>query len=343
MKVFIIASALSLVGSCATERYSDRIQNLKDGIVFNDKQQINTYANTITANELKDAVYFLSSDEFKGRKTGELGHDKATKYIKDYYEKERIPSPLGKDYYQNIPESFFFNNKGHSQNVLAYIKGTEFPEEVVIISAHVDHLGTKNDMIYNGADDNGSGTAAVMEIAQAFKMAEKDGFAPKRSIMFLHLTGEEEGLEGSRYYVSHPVFSLENTVSDLNIDMIGRVDDIHKSNTDYVYLIGSDRLSTELHYISEAANNEFTQLNLDYIYNDENDANSFYSRSDQYNFAEKNIPVIFYFSGVHEDYHQPTDTAEKLNYPLLEKRTKLIFTTAWYLANLEKQITVDKQ
>jgi len=343
MKVFIFASALSLVGSCATERYSDRIQNLKDGIVFNDKQQINTYANTITANELKDAVYFLSSDEFQGRKTGELGYDKATKYLKDYYEKESIPSPLGKDYYQNIPESFFFNNKGNSQNVLSYIKGTEFPEEVVIISAHVDHLGTKNNMIYNGADDNGSGTAAVMEIAQAFKMAEQDGFAPKRSILFLHLTGEEEGLEGSRFYVSHPVFSLENTIANLNIDMIGRVDEIHKANSDYIYLIGSDRLSTELHYISEAANNEFTQLNLDYIYNGENDANSFYSRSDQYNFAEKNIPIIFYFSGVHEDYHQPTDTADKLNYPLLEKRAKLIFTTTWYLANLEKRITVDKQ
>jgi Zn-dependent M28 family amino/carboxypeptidase len=342
MKIFIFASALSLVGSCATERYSDRIQNLKDGIVFNNKEQINTYANTITANEIKDEVYFLSSDEFGGRKTGELGYDKASKHIKNYYEKESIASPLGKDYYQNIPESFFFNNKGNSQNILSYIKGTEFPEEVVIISAHVDHLGTKNNMIYNGADDNGSGTAAVMEIAQAFKMAEQDGFGPKRSILFLHLTGEEEGLEGSRYYVSHPVFSLENTIANLNIDMIGRVDEIHKANSDYIYLIGSDRLSTELHYISEAANNEFTQLNLEYVYNDENDANSFYSRSDQYNFAEKNIPIIFYFSGVHDDYHQPTDTAEKLNYPLLEKRAKLIFTTAWYLANLERRIIIDK-
>lgn len=342
MKIFIFATALSLVGSCATERYSDKIQNIKDNIIFSDKQQINTYANTITANELKDEVYYFSSDEFQGRKTGEMGYDKATKYLKDFYEKVSIPSPLGKDYYQNIPESFFFNIKGNSQNVLAYIKGTEFPEEVVIISAHVDHLGTKNNIIYNGADDNGSGTAAVMEIAEAFKLAEQDGFAPKRSILFLHLTGEEEGLEGSRFYVSHPVFSLENTIANLNIDMIGRVDEIHKANSDYIYLIGSDRLSTELHYISEAVNDEFAQLNLDYVYNDENDANSFYSRSDQYNFAEKNIPVIFYFSGVHEDYHQPTDTAEKLNYPLLEKRTKLIFATAWYLANLEKRITIDK-
>jgi len=342
MKVFIIASALTLVGSCATERYSDKIQNIKDSIVFSDKQEINTYANSITANELKDEVYYISSDFFEGRKIGEIGFDKISKYLKDYYVNQGILSPIGNDYYQTIPESFFFKQKNSSQNLIAYIKGSEFPEEVLIISAHSDHLGIKDDNIYNGADDNGSGTAALMEIAQAFKLAEHDGFPPKRSIMFLHLTGEEEGLEGSRYYVTHPVFSLKNTIADLNIDMIGRVDKIHKNNSNYVYLIGSDRLSTELHYISEAANNEFTHLDLDYTYNDENDANNFYTRSDHYNFADKNIPVIFYFNGVHDDYHQPTDTAEKLNYSVLEKRAKLIFTTAWYLANSETRITVDE-
>lgn len=343
MKVFIFASALSLVGSCATERYSVKIQNIKDSIVFNDKQQIGTYANSITANELKDHVYHLSSDEFQGRKTGELGFNKASKYLKDYYENEGLPSPLGQDYYQHINESFFYNDMGGSQNVIAYIKGSEFPEEVLVVSAHLDHLGTKDSSIYNGADDNGSGTAAIMEIAQAFKIAEQDGYAPKRSILFLHLTGEENGLEGSRYYTAHPVFSLENTIANLNIDMIGRVDNVHKTNSNYIYLIGSDRLSTELHYISEAANAEFTQLNLDYKYNDEEDSNSYYTRSDQYNFAQNNIPVIFYFNGEHEDYHQPTDTPEKLNYPLLEKRSKLIFATAWYLANCDKRVSVDKK
>ena len=342
MKVFIFASALSLVGSCATERYSDKIQGIKDDIVFKDKQEIISYANTITANELKEEVYYLSSNELQGRKTGELGFEMVSDHLKEYYEKEGIPSPLEKDYYQHIPETFFYDKDKSSQNVVAYIKGSEFPEEVLIISAHCDHLGVKDDLIYNGADDNGSGTAALMEIAQAFKKAEQDGFAPKRSILFLHLTGEEEGLEGSRYYTTHPIFSLENTIADLNIDMIGRVDKIHETNNNYVYLIGSDRLSTELHYISEAANNEFTQLDLDYTYNNENDSNNFYTRSDHYNFAEKNIPVIFYFNGVHDDYHQPTDTPDKLNYPLLEKRAKLIFTTAWYLANSDKRITVDK-
>ena len=343
MKVFIFTAALSLVGSCATERYSDKIQGIKDDIVFKNKQEITSYANTITANELKSEVYYLSSDDLKGRKTGEIGFEMVSNYLKAYYENEGIPSPLGQDYYQHIPKSFFYDKDKSSQNILAYIKGTEFPEEVLIISAHCDHLGTKDELIYNGADDNGSGTAALMEIAQAFKKAEQDGFAPKRSILFLHLTGEEEGLEGSRYYTAHPIFSLENTIADLNIDMIGRVDKVHQNNSNYVYLIGSDRLSTELHYISEAANEEFTHLNLDYTYNDENDSNNFYTRSDHYNFAEKNIPVIFYFNGVHDDYHLPTDTPDKLNYQLLEKRAKLIFTTAWYLANSDKRITVDKE
>jgi hypothetical protein len=343
MKVFIFASALSLVGSCATERYSVKIQNIKDSIVFSDAQQINTYASTITAQELKDEVYQLSSEDFQGRKTGELGFNKASKYLKDFYEREGIPSPLGNDYYQHIPSSFFFNKMNSSQNVMAYIKGTEFPNEVLIISGHSDHLGIKEGLVYKGADDNGSGTASIMEIAQAFKIAKQDGFAPKRSILFLHLTGEEDGLEGSRYYTAHPVFSLKNTIANLNIDMIGRVDKAHVTKSNYIYLIGSDRLSTELHYISEAANTEFTQLDLDYKYNDEEDSNSYYTRSDHYNFAEHNIPVIFYFNGEHDDYHQPTDTPEKLNYPLLEKRTKLIFATAWYLANCEKRVSVDKK
>jgi Zn-dependent M28 family amino/carboxypeptidase len=228
-----------------------------------------------------------------------------------------------------------------SQNVVAYIKGSEFPDEVLIISAHLDHLGTKDEQIYNGADDNGSGTAALMEIAEAFKLAESNGHPPKRSVLFLHLTGEEESLEGSRYYITHPIFSLDKTIANLNIDMIGRSDKSHKDHNNYIYLIGSDRLSNELHYISEAANQKFTKLELDYKYNDENDSNNYYSRSDHYNFALRGIPVIFYFSGTHDDYHQPTDTADKLNYPLLEKRTKLIFTTAWYLANSEKRISVD--
>jgi len=176
-------------------------------------------------------------------------------------------------------------------------------------------------------------------MAEAFKQAEKEGFGPKRSLVFLHVTGEEKGLLGSKYYTENPLYPIKNTVANLNIDMIGRVDPKRESeDPNYIYLIGSDKLSQELHDISEAVNDKYIQLELDYTYNDERDPNRFYYRSDHYNFAKKNIPVIFYFNGTHEDYHKPTDTANKINYPILEKRIKLIFYTAWELANRKNRI-----
>ncbi|OIQ30462.1 MAG: peptidase [Bacteroidetes bacterium MedPE-SWsnd-G2] len=230
-----------------------------------------------------------------------------------------------------------------SENVVAFIKGSELPNEILVISAHLDHEGIKDGEIYNGADDDGSGTVALLEIAEAFKMAQKDGNGPKRSILFLHVTGEEKGLLGSRYYSDFdPIFPLENTVANLNIDMIGRIDPNRKGDRNYVYLIGADKLSTELHEISEAMNSKYTNIELDYKFNDENDPNRFYYRSDHYNFAKNNIPVIFYFNGTHDDYHKPSDTPDKINYDLLENRTKLVFHTAWELANRADRITVDK-
>jgi len=342
MKALIVASALTLVGSCATLSHTEKLQNIKDSIVFTDANIINDYANTITTEELSTHVYKFSSDEFEGRRAGEPGHYKAANYLKEYYIKEGIASPLGiGNYYQNVPESFSPDGIKSSPNIIAYIKGSEYPDEILIISGHSDHEGFTEDAIYNGADDNGSGTAAMLEMAQAFKIAANEGFPPKRTIVFLHLTGEEIGLIGSKYYTKHPVFPLKNTIANLNIDMIGRVDDSHETNPNYIYLIGSDRLSTELHYISESANENFTKLELDYRLNSNSDPNQYYSRSDHYNFAQNGIPVIFYFNGTHDDYHEPTDTAEKINYPLLQKRTKLIFTTAWYLANNLKRIEVD--
>lgn len=231
-----------------------------------------------------------------------------------------------------------------SENVVAYIKGSEKPEEILVISAHLDHEGVKNGEIYNGADDDGSGTVAILEIAEAFKMAEKAGHGPKRSILFLHVTGEEKGLLGSKYYADiDPIFPLENTVANLNIDMIGRTDPKRTIGTrNYIYLIGSDKLSTDLHNISEEANTKYIQMELDYKFNDDNDPNRFYYRSDHYNFAKNNIPVIFYFNGTHDDYHKPSDTADKIEYDLLETRTRLVFYTAWEVANRTERIVVDK-
>lgn len=344
IKLQIVTLSLILVGSCATLSQKEKITAIKIKIAFNDKEIVKKYASTITSEELKVHVYDLTKDEFNGRMTGTKGHNAACAFIRDYYINEKISAPpKDDDYFQEIPKSYFSKKINASQNVIAYLKGKEKPEELLVISGHSDHEGVIDGEIYYGADDNGSGTSAIMEIAQAFKIAYDDGYKPKRSIAFLHATGEEIGLYGSRYYTEHPLFPIENTVANLNIDMIGRVDDRHSKNPNYIYIIGSDRLSTELHYISEAANATFSDLELDYKYNSENDPNRYFQRSDHYNFALKGVPTIFYFNGVHEDYTKPTDTADKLNYKLLEKRTRLIFSTAWYLANSEKRVVVDKK
>jgi hypothetical protein len=232
----------------------------------------------------------------------------------------------------------------YSSNVMAFIEGKDekLKDEIVVISAHYDHLGIRGEDIYNGADDNGSGTTALIEMAQAYAQAKADGFGPNRSVLLIWVSGEEKGLLGSKYYVENPIFPLENTVVDVNVDMIGRVDEAHVNNPRYIYVIGSDRLSSELHEINETANTKYTNIELDYTYNAEDDPNRYYYRSDHYNFAELGIPAIFYFSGVHEDYHKITDTVEKIQFDKMAAITKLVFYTSWQLANQAKRIEVDK-
>jgi len=332
-KIIILSGFLSLL-HC----------NSQNSSMTEEQIDVLKYSNTITSEELKEALYIYASDAFEGRKTGEPGQKKAIEFIKEHYISNNILSPLGADdYYQEIPESFFNKGIKASENVLAFIEGSEKPNEIIVISAHLDHIGiTTNGLINNGADDDGSGTVAILEIAEAFKTAENDGYKPKRSVLFLHVTGEELGLYGSRYYTDvNPIFPLENTVANLNIDMIGRIDSKHENNPNYVYLIGSDKLSTELHTISEEVNKTYLNIELDYTYNDDNDPNRFYYRSDHYNFAKNNIPVIFYFNGTHADYHKPTDTPDKIAYDLLEKRARLIFFTAWELANRKERIKLN--
>lgn len=304
------------------------------------------YINSITPQELRTHLFIFASDEFEGRNTGEEGQKKAANYIRDFYIKEGITypeSPYVDNYFQHIPAKTYPRIPKDTENVLGFFKGSEKPEEVIVISAHYDHVGMHDGQIYNGADDDGSGSVALLEMAQAFQMAIKDGFQPKRSILFLHVTAEEIGLLGSKFYTDmQPVFPLENTIANLNIDMIGRVDERHTNQDNYVYLIGTDRLSTDLHKLSERINNQYIKMDLDYTYNAESDPNRFYFRSDHYNFAKNDIPCIFYFNGVHADYHQPSDTPDKINYDLLSKRTQLIFATAWELANSENKPFVDK-
>ena len=224
-------------------------------------------------------------------------------------------------------------------NVLGYIEGTDpaLKNEVVIVTAHYDHLGMRGQEIFYGADDNASGTAGVMEIAQALASAKKHNLGPRRSVLCMLVTGEEKGLLGSEYYSEYPVFPLKNTIANVNIDMIGRIDEKH-TNPEYTYVIGSNRLSLDLHEINESVNRAYTGLELDYTYNAEDDPNRFYYRSDHYNFAKKGIPAIFYFSGVHEDYHRPSDTPDKIMFEKAEKIARLAFHTVWELANRNERI-----
>lgn len=233
--------------------------------------------------------------------------------------------------------------KLEGSNVLGYIEGIDpnLKEELVVLTAHYDHLGKRGKDVYNGADDNGSGTTTVLEVAQALAAAKQAGDGPRRSVLVMLVSGEEKGLLGSKYYTEFPVFPLENTIANVNVDMVGRVDKEHRDNPNYIYVIGSDRLSTELHDINEMANEKYTQLELDYTYNAEDDPNQFYYRSDHYNFAKNNIPAIFYFNGTHRDYHMITDTVEKINFEKMEKIGRLVFHTVWELANRDKRIEVD--
>ncbi|MBK1441334.1 M28 family peptidase [Parapedobacter sp. ISTM3] len=229
-----------------------------------------------------------------------------------------------------------------SPNVLGYLEGTDLKNELVVISAHYDHEGNQNGTIFFGADDNGSGTTGVLTLARAYAKAKAEGHGPRRSILFIAFTAEEKGLLGSNYYSRNPVFPLENTVVNLNMDMIGRIDDKHlRGNHNYVHAIGSDKLSSELKVINENANAEYTHMELDYMYDDPKDPMRIYYRSDQYNFAKHGIPVVFYFSGLHPDYHTPADTVDKINFEMLAKRARLAFHTAWEIANRDKRLVVD--
>ena len=230
-----------------------------------------------------------------------------------------------------------------SSDVLGFLEGTDLKDQILVISAHYDHLGKRGDVIWYGADDDGSGTVSVLELAEAFAKAKAAGKGPRRSILFLANSGEEKGLFGSQYYSEHPSYPLEKTTADLNIDMIGRIDPNRKigDSTNYVYVVGSDKLSTELKPISEGNNKKYSKLELDYKFDDPNDPEMIYYRSDHFNFARKGVPIIFYFDGIHKDYHQPTDTPDKINYDVMEKRARLVFYTGWEMANRNEMVKRD--
>lgn len=229
------------------------------------------------------------------------------------------------------PRNFFLDGS----NVLGYIRGSDpqLADEVVVISAHYDHLGKRNDDVFNGADDNASGTSTVLEISQAMASAAANGEGPRRSVLTLFVSGEEKGLLGSEFYAANPIFPMENTVADINIDMIGRYDEAHADSSAYIYVIGAGRISPDLDAVTRSMNDQYAKLDLDYTFDADDDPNRFYYRSDHYNFAKNGVPSVFFFSGVHPDYHRTTDTPDKLDYDKMELVGRNAFLIAWNLAN----------
>ena len=325
-------------------------------------QKLDKYADLITEDLLYKHLSILADDGFEGRETTTKGQFEAGYYIASQLQSLGIEPVIPvtgnyKSYFQwfnvfvngkrqklsleNVSDSAKYH-QALTMNVMGMIKGSEKPEEYVVVSAHYDHIGiSTNGEINNGADDDGSGTAALLSIAKAFSEAKKEGKGPKKSILFLFVAGEEKGLLGSKYFTDiAPAVPLDKIMCDLNIDMIGRVDTNHTSEK-YIYVIGADKISSKLDEISKEVNKNTINYDLDYTYNNETDPNRFYYRSDHYNFAKHRIPVIFFFTGVHEDYHKPGDDIDKILFLKYSNITKFIFQLTSTLANLEGTLPRD--
>lgn len=329
----------------AKERGAKALFVVKDNI----SNQINRYEHSIEAPSTKliaseknrryPQTFYISNAMAK-----KLLGKKASKTFKKLNKKNNKGKTFSKQFASDISIDVKKKVKEmHGDNVFAYIEGSDLKDEVIVLTAHYDHLAPEGEKIYNGADDNGTGTVGLMEIAEAFTKAKENGHGPRRSILIFNNAAEEMGLLGSKHYTNEPLFPLDKTMACLNIDMIGRLDPKHEEAKDsnYVYIIGSDFLSTDLHKANITANEKSVNLNLDYAFNSYDDPNQFYYRSDHYNFVENGIPSIFYFSGVHVDYHKHTDTEDKIIYDKVEKITKLVFHTAWELANREGSLKID--
>jgi Peptidase family M28 len=266
-----------------------------------------------------------------------------------------LPEPFAMEAQKKISLNVANNSETvPTQNVVAVWEGSDpvLKTEYVALGAHYDHVGSGcppagTDTICNGADDDGSGTTALLGMAEALAKAPT---RPKRSVLFVWHCGEEKGLWGSRYFTEYPTIPLNQIVAQINIDMIGRSKKEGDTNPrnqyltgpDAVYLIGSTMMSTELEELVISVNKSYLNLTFDTRYDDPKDTNRFFYRSDHYNYARKGIPIIFFFDGVHEDYHRPGDTADKIDYQKMEKITRTIYMTLWEIANRPARLKVDK-
>lgn len=325
--------------------------NFNNEFVLIEIDNMQTFDFDLVENIKSKGVLFLVNDyhseNYKALQTKDLAMiQEKVKIPMIYLNKKNLPATFIQSLILNQSNKFnlsFYLNPNQrfksTENVVGFIEGSDpvLKKEVIVISAHYDHLGVEKGKVFNGADDNGSGTTALLEIGQAFQQAKKDGKNPKRSILFIALTGEEMGLFGSSFYVSNPWMPLENTIADINIDMIGRASKPNEKDTFSVYVIGSNMLSDDLHNTQELANKQYTNLNLDYMYNDVNEPLRLYYRSDHFNFAKNGVPSVFYFGGFHDDYHKSTDDIESINFKKIEQISKMVFHTTWILGNAEKR------
>jgi len=282
-------------------------------------------------------LMFSVSEEVAESILGDDGKNILTKMKTSPPVKKLYPSDINLSYSRSTTTDY-------ASDVIGVLEGSDLKDEYVFITSHYDHLGKRDTVIYYGADDDGSGTVSVLEMAEAFAKAKAAGKGPRRSIVFMTVSGEEKGLWGSAYYTKHPVFPLDKTTADLNIDMIGRSDSSRKQgdSLNYVYVVGDDKISSELKTISESINKKYSRLELDYKFNDPKDPHRIYFRSDHYNFAKSGVPIIFYYDGMlGADYHKPSDTPEKINYQLMSKRAQLVFYTAWEMANRDQMLKRD--
>ena len=319
---------------------------------------------SVSGSLLKKHVYQLASDSLQGRETGTPGQLQAAIYCTQSFRLSHLLAAFRLDsirgtfrqtYAFTTTDVAVFGNthstyKRHElvplpltqtdsnrvsfgHNVGGLLMGTDLKKEVVVVSAHYDHLGHSGRRVFHGADDNASGTATVLSLAATFDSLAQQGIRPRRSILFLLFSGEEGGLLGSAYFVYNSPIPLSQFVGDLNIDMVGRVDYPHRKKPDYCYLITGIQ-DSKLKRIAETANQQSVNLSLNQGgYDTKNDPSRYFFRSDHYNFVEAGIPALFFTNGEHADYHQISDTADKIDYPILQKRATLVFQTAWLVAN----------
>ena len=296
---------------------------------------------TVALSDLQRHLKVIASDAMEGRETGTPGIEKAAVYLETEFKRLGLSPANGKKYRQEYrtPEE---NLK--ACNIVAQIEGSTFPNEYVVVSAHYDHLGVLNGVIYNGADDDGSGTAALLAMAESLMRLKKQGRGPQRTVVFIAFSGEEKGLWGSSYFSDHPTIPLNKVSCDINIDMIGRMDpDRRTADTNhYVFIVGQSRLSSETQKILRALNDNTQQLTLDEKFDRKKDPNRIYYRSDHYNFAKKGVPVVFFYDGMlGGDYHQPTDDIDLIDWEVYHKRANFILDFAMNLANRESLLKRD--